>query len=129
MSTAPRPTGIELHRRSALLELRYPGDEHYQLSAEYLRVFSPSAEVRGHSPQEAVLQTGKINVKITGVQPVGHYAIQLEFDDGHDSGLYALDYLYDLCRHHEDNWQDYLRRLHEVGATRDPEAQVVRIGN
>lgn len=124
-----RPIGIELHKRSAILELKYADGHTYQLSAEYLRVYSPSAEVRGHSTDDAVLQTGKINVKITGVKPVGHYAIQLEFDDGHDTGLYAWDYLYMLCKNQKHNWEDYLQRLHEAGTTRDPEAQVVRLGN
>ncbi len=126
---AKRPTGIELHKRSATLELRYSDEEKYHLPAEYLRVFSPSAEVRGHGRDDGVLQTGKIDVKITGIIPVGHYAIQLVFDDGHDSGLYAWEYLYALCINQKSNWQDYLQSLHEAGATRDPAAQVVRLGN
>lgn len=125
---APLPTGIDLHRQSKTLELRYPGDEHYQLSCEYLRVYSPSAEVRGHGEGQEVLQVGKINVAITAIQPVGNYAIQLVYSDGHDTGLYSWDYLYELCTHQKEYWDDYLARLHAAGASRDPEVQVVRVG-
>ena len=131
MSTNPAdvPTGIELHRASATLELRYRDNVVHVLSAEYLRVNSPSAEVRGHGADQAVLQTGKINVRITGIKPVGNYAIQLIFDDGHDTGLYAWGYLRELGERKEQIWDDYVARLRDAGATRDPEAQVVRIGN
>lgn len=125
---APLPTGIDLHRQSKTLELRYPGGEHYQLSCEYLRVYSPSAEVRGHGEGQEVLQVGKINVAVTAIQPVGNYAIQLVFSDGHDTGLYSWDYLHELCTHQKEYWDDYLARLHAVGASRDPEVQVVRVG-
>jgi DUF971 family protein len=125
---APLPTGIDLHRQSKTLELRYPGDEHYQLSCEYLRVYSPSAEVRGHGEGQEVLQVGKINVAITAIQPVGNYAIQLVYSDGHDTGLYSWDYLYELCTHQKEYWDDYLARLHAAGASRDPEVQVVKVG-
>jgi DUF971 family protein len=125
---APLPTGIELHRKSKLLELRYAQDERYELSCEYLRVYSPSAEVRGHGEGQEVLQVGKINVAITAIQPVGNYAIQLVFSDGHDTGLYSWDYLYELCTHQKEYWENYLARLHAVGAARDPEVQVVRVG-
>ena len=91
------PTGVQLHGKSKGLELQYAGGESYRLSCEYLRVYSPSAEVRGHAPGQEVLQVGKQQVAITAVRPVGNYAIQLEFDDGHDTGLYAWDYLYQLC--------------------------------
>jgi DUF971 family protein len=120
-----RPIGIKLHKRSRQLELIYQGDERYSLSCEYLRVFSPSAEVRGHGPGQETLQTGKMNVGISAIKPVGHYALQLVFDDGHDTGLYAWDYLYQLCRNHEQWWQDYLGRLDRAGATRDPDVQVI----
>jgi DUF971 family protein len=120
------PTGIHLHRRSRDLELEYEGGERYRLSSEYLRVYSPSAEVRGHGPGQEVLQTGKQNVAITAVRPVGHYALQLVFDDGHDTGLYAWDYLYQLCREREQRWQDYLERLRAAGASRDPDVQVIQ---
>jgi DUF971 family protein len=120
------PTGIHLHRRSQALELEYEGGERYRLSSEYLRVYSPSAEVRGHGPGQEVLQTGKQNVAITAVRPVGNYALQLVFDDGHDTGLYAWDYLYQLCREREQRWQDYLDRLRATGASRDPDVQVIQ---
>lgn len=122
---APRPTDIRLRKQSRVLELDYPADERYALSWEFLRVHSPSAEVRGHHPSEAQLQTGKKNIGITELRPVGHYALQIIFDDGHDSGLYAWDYLYELCRDHDPLWQRYLDALHRAGATRDPDAQVL----
>lgn len=125
---APLPTGIELHRQSKLLELQYPNGEHYELSCEYLRVYSPSAEVRGHGEGQEKLQVGKINVTIKAIEPVGNYALQLIFSDGHDTGLYSWDYLYELCVNREAYWQDYLERLHAAGASRDPEVQVVRVG-
>ncbi len=120
------PTAIHLHKRSQSLELEYEGGERYRLSSEYLRVYSPSAEVRGHGPGQEVLQTGKQHVAITAVRPVGHYAVQLVFDDGHDTGLYAWDYLYQLCREREQRWQDYLDRLQAAGASRDPDVQVIQ---
>ncbi|HEY7775046.1 MAG TPA: gamma-butyrobetaine hydroxylase-like domain-containing protein, partial [Kineobactrum sp.] len=91
---AHRPQGIHLHRASRELELTYTGGQSYRLSCEYLRVYSPSAEVKGHGPGQEVLQTGKQQVTITAIKPVGHYALQLAFDDGHDTGLYSWDYLY-----------------------------------
>lgn len=121
-----RPTGVHLHRRSRQLELVYGAGERYRLSCEYLRVYSPSAEVKGHGPGQEVLQTGKQNVAITAIRPVGHYALQLSFDDGHDTGLYAWDYLYQLCSNQQQWWQDYLQRLDAAGATRDPQVQVVK---
>jgi DUF971 family protein len=123
---APRPLDVRLHRRSRELELIYPGGECYRLSCEYLRVFSPSAEVRGHGAGSEVLQTGKQGVNISAIAPVGHYALQLAFDDGHDTGLYSWDYLYQLATEREARWEDYLRRLREAGASRDPEVQVLK---
>ena len=123
------PTGIELHKATKTLELIYSASERYQLSCEYLRVYSPSAEVKGHGPGQEVLQTGKINVTINAIEPVGNYALQLVFSDGHDTGIYSWDYLYRLCTHQQDWWQDYLDRLSAAGANRDPDIQVVRIGN
>ena len=123
------PTGIELHQRTRILELIYSDDERYQLSCEYLRVYSPSAEVKGHGPGQEVLQIGKLNVGIKAIEPVGNYALQLMFSDGHDSGIYSWTYLYQLCTEQSERWQDYLERLHKVGANRDPDIQVVRIGN
>jgi len=121
-----RPEGVRLHQRSRELELSYAGGEHYRLSCEYLRVYSPSAEVRGHGPGQEVLQTGKQGVNISAIRPVGHYALQLVFDDGHDTGLYSWDYLYQLAVEQEARWEDYLRRLREAGANRDPEVQVIK---
>jgi len=122
----PRPVGVKLHKRSRQLELEYPDGECYSLSCEYLRVFSPSAEVRGHGSGQETLQTGKLNVGISAIKPVGHYALQLVFDDGHDTGLYAWDYLYQLCTHQQQWWQDYLDRLNQAGASRDPDVQVIQ---
>ena len=125
MSNEHRPVDITLHRKSLELELRYPDGASYRLPCEYLRVYSPSAEVKGHGPGQEVLQTGKLKVGITAIRPVGHYALQLVFDDGHDTGLYSWDYLYDLCINQEQRWQDYLDRMAEAGASRDPDVQVV----
>ena len=114
MTDIPIPTDITLHKQSKTLGLAY-GDLHYTLSAEYLRVYSPSAEVRGHGRGQEVLQIGKENVAIDRIEPVGHYAIKLFFDDGHDSGLYSWDYLYDLALNQDQHWQDYLHRLQQAG--------------
>lgn len=114
------PTEICLHQQSRLLEVAFEDGQRYQLPCEYLRVFSPSAEVRGHSPDQAVLQTGKSQVQIVGVEPVGQYAVKLIFDDGHDSGLYTWSYLNELGRDYAQNWQDYLDRLQAAGASREP---------
>ncbi len=123
-----RPLGINPHRKSRVLELEYAGGERYSLPCEYLRVYSPSAEVKGHGPGQEVLQTGKINVGISAINPVGNYALQMVFDDGHDSGLYAFDYLLELCRNQDAWWQAYLDRLAEAGANRDPDVQIVKLG-
>lgn len=116
---SPIPTEIRLHQRSRMLELSFSDGARFELSCEYLRVFSPSAEVRGHSPAQAKLQTGKRNVQITAIEPVGNYAVKLVFDDGHDSGLYSWDYLYELGIKHEQNWQQYLAQLEAAGASRE----------
>lgn len=121
-----RPLDIHLHRKSRELELVYPDDERYRLSCEFLRVHSPSAEVKGHGPGQEVLQTGKVDVNITAIKPVGHYALQLVFDDGHDTGLYSWDYLYQLCTEQETLWQRYLERMAAAGASRDPQVQVIQ---
>lgn len=122
-----RPTGIVLHARSRVLELEYATGENYQLSCEYLRVFSPSAEVVGHGPGQEVLQTGKLQVAIQSIKPVGNYALQLVFDDGHDTGLYSWSYLYQLCRQQESRWQGYLESIALAGASRDPDVQVIKL--
>lgn len=121
------PSAINLHRQSRKLELVYENGENFELSCELLRVCSPSAEVRGHGPGQEVIQAGKKNVAISAIEPVGNYALQLHFDDGHDTGIYSWDYLYDLCVNRERYWEDYLARLHAAGASRDPDVQVVRI--
>ncbi len=121
--TTSIPSAIKLHKRSRLLEVQF-GHESFQLEAEFLRVLSPSAEVRGHG--NPVLQTGKLNVAITGVEMVGQYAIKLIFDDGHDSGIYDWSYLYELCRKKETMWDEYIQALRGAGASRDPDVSVVR---
>jgi DUF971 family protein len=118
------PSKIQLHRKSKVLELTY-GDGTFRLSAEYLRVYSPSAEVKGHGPGQEVLQTGKQHVGITGLESAGNYAIRLIFDDGHDSGIYTWDYLYDLGSNQDRYWQDYLDRLEKAGKSRDPDTSIV----
>ena len=127
MTTQEKPIGIALHTRSRELELEYAGGKKYSLSCEYLRVYSPSAEVGGHGPGQEVLQTGKMKVGITAIKPVGNYALQLVFDDGHDTGLYSWPYLYQLCTNQQQRWQDYLDRLAQAGATRDPDVQVLKL--
>lgn len=113
------PSEITLHRQSRVLELRYEDGSHFELPAEYLRVYSPSAEVRGHGAGQEVLQTGKRQVELVGIEPVGNYAVKLVFSDGHDSGLYSWDTLYDLGRHHSQLWANYLEALEKAGASRD----------
>lgn len=118
MSKAPLPTDIRLHKKSHTLELVY-ADHSFELTAEFLRVHSPSAEVRGHGIGNGVLQTGKKFVAIKGVQPTGNYALKIIFDDGHDSGLYTWEYLHSLCINQETYWQGYLKKLKEAGESRD----------
>ena len=127
MNDQQTPVSIKLHTRSRELELEYSSGKKYVLSCEYLRVYSPSAEVLGHGPGQEVLQTGKIGVSITAINPVGNYALQLVFDDGHDTGLYSWSYLYQLCTDQDSKWQHYLDRLAEAGANRDPEVQVLNL--
>ena len=124
---SPIPVDIKLHQNSKKLELVYSDDESYQLSCEFLRVLSPSAEVRGHGAGQEKLQSGKINVSIKNIVSVGNYAIQLVFSDGHDSGIYSWEYLYDLCQHQQVYWEDYLVQLRKAGAHRDPDIQVVSL--
>ena len=117
--TIPHPTEIKLHQRSRLLEVNFADGSHFKLPCEYLRVFSPSAEVRGHGPGQEVLQTGKRNVEITAAGAVGNYAIKPTFSDGHDSGIYSWDLLYNLGLHQAEMWQAYLDRLDAEGKSRD----------
>ena len=118
--TTPVPTEIKLHQTSRVLEIAYSDGRAFKLPYEFLRVYSPSAEVRGHGPGQETLQVGKRDVTIAAVEPVGHYAIQPRFSDGHDSGIYSWDYLYELGANHDDLWQRYLDRLATAGASRDP---------
>lgn len=121
-SQTPTPTEIKLHKQSKLMEIAFGDGTRFSLPFEYLRVFSPSAEVRGHGPGQETLQVGKKYVDITHVEPVGHYAVSLIFDDKHDSGIYSWDYLYDLGKHQDVYWQEYLRRLEAAGASREPKS-------
>ena len=121
-STNPAPVAITLHQKSRVLEIEYADGRTFRLSCEFLRVFSPSAEVRGHGPGQEVLQTGKKDVDIVRVEPVGSYAVQLVFSDGHDTGIYSWDLLYDYGMRQQEMWQHYLKRMAEAGASRDPPA-------
>ena len=118
MNQTPLPQDIKLHSKSRTLELTYADGSQFELTAEYLRVHSPSAEVRGHGIGNHILQTGKQLVGITGLEPAGNYALKIIFDDGHDSGLYTWEYLYDLCHNHDQYWQRYLDALAAAGETR-----------
>ncbi|MGR8948870.1 MAG: gamma-butyrobetaine hydroxylase-like domain-containing protein [Gammaproteobacteria bacterium] len=112
------PTDIVLHQASHLLEISFDNGAVFKLPYEYLRVFSPSAEVRGHGKGQEVLQTNKKEVGVENIEVVGNYAVKINFDDGHNTGLYTWDYLFELGEHQESNWQMYLARLDEAGATR-----------
>ena len=118
MTATPRPTDIKLHQGSRVLELSFDDGQHFQLPCEYLRVYSPSAEVRGHGPGQEVLQIGKQNVNITAIDPVGHYAVVLKFDDGHETGIYSWETLYELGAKQAENWNRYLERLAAAGHRR-----------
>lgn len=119
----PVPTEIKLHKLSRLMEVSFDDGKRFEYSFEFLRVYSPSAEVRGHGPGQEVLQLGKRDVDIVRVEPVGNYAIRPVFSDGHDSGLYSWDYLYEIGETRDDLWQTYLLRLAEAGGSRDPADQ------
>ncbi|MEO5766191.1 MAG: DUF971 domain-containing protein [Casimicrobiaceae bacterium] len=116
----PLPTEIKLHQASRVLEVTFANGRAFRLPYEFLRVHSPSAEVRGHGPGQEVLQVGKRDVTIASVEPVGHYAIRPTFSDGHESGIYSWDCLYDLGERQDDLWQRYMDRLAAAGASRDP---------
>ena len=118
--TTPSPTEIKLHQKSRVLEIAFEDGKRFTLPFEFLRVYSPSAEVRGHGPGQEVLQVGKKEVGITHIEPVGSYAVQLTFSDGHDSGLYSWDYFYNLGANQEEMWTHYLQRMQEAGASREP---------
>lgn len=121
-SQAVRPTEIKLHQKSRVLEIAFDDGSRHQLPVEYLRVYSPSAEVRGHGPGQEVLQVGKENVNIARIEPVGAYAVRLCFDDGHDTGLYSWEWLHHLAVNRERLWQEYLARLEQAGYRRNPPA-------
>ena len=119
------PSAINLHKASKTLTLKYPSGEEYHLPAELLRVHSPSAEVQGHG--KPILQFGKINVGLLKIEPAGLYALKLTFDDGHDSGLFTWEYLYQLGKRQDELWQDYLAELKAAGKSRDPSESVVKL--
>lgn len=115
---SPRPIDIRLHQASRLLEIKFDNHTECQLSCEFLRVYSPSAEVRGHGHGQEVLQTGKEEVNITNIEPVGNYAVKLTFSDGHNTGLYSWEYLYELAQNYEALWLEYLGKLSVAGIQR-----------
>ena len=125
--TQQAPESLKYRRSDRTLEIQFPNQESVDLSAELLRVLSPSAEVQGHGPGQEVLQTGKANVEITAIEPIGHYAVQISFDDGHSSGLYTWTYLAQLASEKQTLWHHYLQKLEAAGASRDPSTDIVRI--
>ena len=118
MAEHPNPTEIKLHQKSRLLEIKFDNQTECSLSCEFLRVYSPSAEVQGHSPSQAVLQIGKEKVNITNIEPIGNYAIKITFSDGHDTGLYSWDYLYYLAENYDALWLEYIGKLDAAGHKR-----------
>jgi DUF971 family protein len=121
------PTNVVVHQQSKVLELSYEDGSSYRLPFELLRVLSPSAEVQGHGPGQETLQTGKREILIVSLEPVGHYALKPTFSDGHDSGLYSWDYLYFLCENQEQVWKEHLDKLAAAGLERD--APMVQAGH
>ncbi len=122
----PHPTEIKLHTKSRILDIAFSDGKAFHFPCEFLRVYSPSAEVSGHGPGQEVLQTGKKMVNITKIEPVGNYAIQLNFTDGHNTGLYSWDLLYNFGLNQDTMWQRYLQRMDEAGASREP---IIHSGN
>jgi DUF971 family protein len=118
-SATPAPTEIKLHQKSRVLEIAFSDGRRFELSYEFLRVYSPSAEVRGHGPGQEVLQAGKKDIDIRSLEPVGSYAVQPHFSDGHATGIYSWDYLYELGVNREAMWKSYLERLAAAGARRE----------
>jgi len=118
-ASTPLPTEIKLHQASRVLELVFADGRAFRLPYEFLRVHSPSAEVRGHGPGQEILQVGKRDVTVKDVEPVGHYALRPTFSDGHDTGIYSWDYLYDLGVRQDELWRRYLQRMAAAGASRD----------
>lgn len=119
-SGKPTPTEIKLHQKSRVLEVSFSDGSRFELPYEFLRVYSPSAEVRGHGPGQEVLQVGKKEIDIVSLEPVGSYAVQPHFSDGHGTGIYSWEYLYDLGVNRQTLWQSYLERLKAAGARREP---------
>ena len=119
MDSSRRPTEITLHQQSNILDVTFDDGTRFSMPVEYLRVYSPSAEVRGHGPGQEVLQTGKRNVDLAALEPVGNYAVQPTFSDGHDTGIFSWDFLYFLGSQQAQLWTDYERRLKEAGVERD----------
>jgi len=117
-----KPADISLHKVSRVLELKFEDGASFKLPVEYLRVYSPSAEVQGHGPGQEVLQIGKEDVNIDSIEPIGHYAIKLAFDDNHDSGIFSWEYLYELGVTYDERWQQYLDRLQAEGHQRKPQS-------
>ena len=113
------PTTITLHQKSRVLEIAFTDGKTFRLPFEFLRVYSPSAEVRGHGPGQEVLQVGKRNVDIRALEPVGSYAVQPQFSDGHGTGIYSWEYLYELGENQDDMWKEYLDKLAQAGASRE----------
>ena len=124
----PSLTNIKVRQGSRRIEFTFDNGDVFNLTFEFLRVHSPSAEVKGHGPGQEILQIGKQNVGIKAINPVGHYAMQIDFDDGHDSGLYSWNYLYELGENQDALWKRYLGALDAAGASRDPEVQIIKLG-
>lgn len=121
----PIPTQIELHQKSRILEIGFSDGKNFSLPYEFLRVYSPSAEVRGHGPGQETLQVGKKDIEINAAEPVGTYAMQLVFSDGHDSGIYSWEYLHSMGVNQEKMWNEYLQRMEAAGAKREPAANIL----
>ncbi len=119
------PTQIELHQKSRVLEIAFSDGKHFRLPYEFLRVNSPSAEVKGHGPGQETLQVGKKEVEITSAEPVGTYAMQITYSDGHDSGLYSWEYLHHMGEHQDEMWRDYLAKMEAAGAKREPAPNIL----
>lgn len=119
MTAKPKPTDIKLHTKSRIMEIAFDDGSRFDLPCEYLRVYSPSAEVRGHGPGQEVLQVGKEKVNIEQIEPVGTYAVVFKFDDGHDTGIYSWETLYDLGINKKEFWEMYLKRLKDAGHQRE----------
>lgn len=125
---SPQPTSLTVHQASRMLEVGFDDGQTFRIPFELLRVFSPSAEVQGHGPGQETLQTGKRNVGIVSIEAVGHYAVQPTFDDGHDTGIFSWQYLYELGAHQDERWKGYLDRLAAAGVDRDAPMHSAKAG-